>query len=160
LQLNTTAAKGSFSTLWYQVPTSSVLYVGTSGTAANYQNGDGYVAYCWTPIAGYSAFGSYTGNGSTDGPFVFTGFRPKFVLYKNSSTTTDWVVFDTSRNTYNVTNSYLLPDTSGAEGTLNALDIVSNGFKIRDSSTGTNGSGNTFIYMAFAENPLKNALAR
>jgi hypothetical protein len=158
--LNSTAAfSTSTPTVWNGTqPTSSVFSVGTdSGTNGS---GNAEVAYCWTPIAGYSAFGSYTGNGSTDGPFVYTGFKPKFVLYKNSSTTTDWVVFDTSRNTYNVTNSYLLPDTSGAEGTLNALDIVSNGFKIRDSSTGTNGSGNTFIYMAFAENPFKNSLAR
>jgi hypothetical protein len=119
------------------------------------------VAYCWTPIAGYSAFGSYTGNGSTDGPFIYTGFRPKFVLLKVSSTTGDWVIYDTSRNTYNVTDLYLFPNSSAAEGGSGTprLDILSNGFKLRQSGQ-DNTSGATYIYACFAENPFKYANAR
>jgi hypothetical protein len=163
LQLNTTAAKGSFSTLWYQVPTSSVFYVGTSGTAANYQNGDGYVAYCWTPIAGYSAFGSYTGNGSSDGTFVYTGFRSRFMMTKRTDTTGNWVIHDTARNTYNVADLALYPNLSAAEdsgASGRPFDILSNGFKARATEIDINASGGTYIYACFSENPFKNALAR
>jgi hypothetical protein len=122
----------------------------------------GYVAYCWTPIAGYSAFGSYTGNGSTDGPFVYTGFRPKFVLIKRTDSATDWVIDDTARNPYNLTNLGLFPNGSYAEsaGTFSVLDILSNGLKFRGSGTEFNASGGTYIYACFSENPFKNALAR
>jgi hypothetical protein len=124
------------------------------------------VAYCWTPIAGYSAFGSYTGNGSTDGPFVYLGFRPKFVMIKQSSSSGNaWVMYDTSRNTYNVISSTLRANDSAAEDTVSGaggydLDILSNGFKVRVTWGGANTSGSTYIYMAFAENPFKYANAR
>ena len=118
------------------------------------------VAYCWTPIAGYSAFGSYTGNGSTDGPFVYTGFKPKFILFKPSNQVQPWNIFDSARDTYNVEGQYLQPNSPNAEGTSATVDFISNGFKIRQSSSYINGSGDTIIYIAFAENPFKNALAR
>jgi hypothetical protein len=121
-----------------------------------------YVAYCWAPVAGYSAFGSYTGNGSADGPFVYTGFRPRFVLYKKySAAGNDWRIWDSSRNTSNATTLGLYPDTAVAEDTsAGPIDILSNGFKLRTAGAGDNGSGDGFIYAAFAENPLKYSNAR
>jgi hypothetical protein len=92
---------------------------------------------------------------------VYTGFRPKFILIKNSTNgAADWVVWDSSRNTYNLTNAELNPNTSGAEVTYNTADFLSNGFKLRATYGNTNGSGSTLIYAAYAENPFKNSLAR
>ena len=118
--------------------------------------------YAWTPIAGFSAFGSYTGNGSTDGPFIYTGFRPEFVMIKNITSAYGWVIFDTARNTYNVMGARLYPNTSSADSNLDSFDIVSNGFKIRFGSgfQEINNTSDNYIYMAFAEHPFKNALAR
>lgn len=161
LLLESTAAKGTASTVWNgTTPTSSVFSVG-SGSVPN-TSGWTYVAYCFSEIAGYSKFGSYTGNGSVDGTFVYTGFRPRFILLKNSSSATDWVTFDTSRDTYNLATKYLVPNTSGAEATGASvqLDILSNGFKIRGTWVGMNASGNTIIYAAFAESPFNYSLAR
>jgi hypothetical protein len=159
--LNLTSATDTTSAYWNNTtPTSSVFTVNN----ANNTNASGatYVAYCWTPIAGYSAFGSYTGNGSSDGPFVYTGFRPKFVMVKNTSTgATDWITLDSSRDTYNVTTNFLRPNLSNAEGSGSGMLFLSNGFKwSNDTGTSVNQSGANFIYMAFAENPFKNALAR
>jgi hypothetical protein len=131
--------------------------------SASQVNGSGvnFVAYVFAPVAGYSAFGSYTGNGSSDGPFIYTGFRPRWLMIKNSSTTVDWVIEDTSRDPYNVAGAELFPNLFNAESSGNAdLDILSNGFKPRRNSTFANGSGNTIIYMAFAESPFKYANAR
>jgi hypothetical protein len=159
--LNTTAASAPASTVWNNTaPSSTVVTLGSGFTFADY--GD-CVAYCFAAIPGYSAFGSYTGNGSTDGPFVYCGFRPRFVLIKrtDSSTNGDWRAFDTSRATYNVVQPVLFPNLSSAEdATVAWLDILSNGFKIRESGVGANGSGSPYIYAAFAENPFQNALAR
>jgi hypothetical protein len=131
----------------------------TIGTSFN--NLGTYVAYCWTPIAGYSAFGSYTGNGSADGPFVYLGFRPKFVLIKNT-TNYSWIIWDSARGAYNLNNADLFPDLNIAEfiSTTDVIDMLSNGFKARATGLGLNGSGNSIIYAAWAENPFKNALAR
>jgi len=140
------------------------LVTGSSGNANTNANGTNFVAYCWAAIPGFSAFGSYTGNGSSDGPFVYTGFRPKYVLIKNITTTGQiWFAYDTSRSPYNLDTAYLAPNSSNAEAGSsvdNPLDILSNGFKIRYTNTGTNTNGDTYIYAAFAENPFKNALAR
>jgi hypothetical protein len=135
---------------------------GSSGVNNSNQNGVTYVAYCFAQVAGYSAFGSYTGNGSADGPFVFTGFRPRWVMIKRTDGTADWIILDTSRDTYNMEINYLIPNTSGAEasGSSIQLDGVSNGIKIRGTWAGMNASGGTYIYAAFAENPFKNSLAR
>ena len=160
LVLNTTAASSSSSFLFNDTaPTSSVMTVGTS--AGTNQSGETYVAYCWSEVAGFSKFGSYTGNGSSDGTFVYLGFRPKFVMIKRTSSTGGWVMLDTSRDPYNDVDNYLYADSSAADaGSSNVLDINSNGFKIRNSWTDINGSGSSYIYMAFAENSFKNALAR
>ena len=117
------------------------------------------VAYCWAPVAGYSAFGSYTGNGSADGPFIYTGFRPRWLMIKRTDATLSWGIFDTSRNPSNVVNLQLYANLSAADNTFTTMDIVSNGFKSR-SATEYNTSGGTYIYAAFAENPLKYANAR
>lgn len=165
--LNTTAAVNNQPNLWNSTtPTSSVFSIGTD-QETNY-NTVNYVAYCFAAIPGYSAFGSYTGNGSTDGPFIYCGFRPRFVLIKNASSAYSWMLYDTSRNPYNVTDLYLNPNSSSAEGSgityPAAIDILSNGFKTRnyDATYGPNinASGSTYIYAAFAENPFTNALAR
>jgi len=161
--LNTTAAVDTGSpTIWSSGginPTSTTFTVGTnSGT-----NGSGatFVAYCWTPIAGYSAFGSYTGNGSADGPFIYTGFRPRYVMIKGTNAVVNWWIFDSARNTYNVANEGLLANSSSAtNSSINPMDLLSNGFKMRDANAEVNGSGTTYIYAAFAENPLKYANAR
>ena len=166
LVLNTTAATVDLNTVWNDTaPTSSVFSIGTS-TGVNANTGT-YVAYCWAEIAGFSRFGSYTGNGSTNGPFVYLGFRPKFVMIKRTDSAANWYVFDTSRSLSNVANLKLYPNTNTAENGLagettstNNIDILSNGFKCRTLDGNTNASGGTYIYMAFAENPFKNALAR
>ena len=120
------------------------------------------VAYCFAQVAGYSAFGSYTGNGVTDGPFIFTGFRPRFVLLKSSSAATDWYIYDTARDTYNVATLELNPNLSAVEqnGTYGSMDINSNGFKLRFATGEVNASGATYIYYAVAENSFKYARAR
>jgi hypothetical protein len=125
------------------------------GSLANESSGN-YVAYCFAPVAGYSSFGSYTGNGSADGPFVYTnGFRPRWILIKvYSGDTGNWWMYDSARNTYNLADSGLYANSSIAEFTSNGIDILSNGFKIRTSNVNTNGSGYNFIYAAFAESPF------
>jgi hypothetical protein len=163
LRLNTTAAQGTLD--GYGVIAdlnSSTTFTLTSGGSGNTNvnnSGSTYVAYCWSEIAGFSRFGSYTGNGSSDGPFVFTNFRPKYILAKSTGTAS-WFVLDTARLGYNSANNYLLPNASSAEATYNGVDILSNGFKVRNTDSGYNDSGVTYIYMAFAENPFKNSLAR
>jgi hypothetical protein len=156
--LNSTAAVASSSTIWNNTaPTSTVFSMGTAWTAT--QN---MVAYCFAPIAGYSAFGSYTGNGSADGPFIYTGFKPRYLLIKRTDAANNWVIQDTSRSPYNVSQNNLYADTSGAEASYAAelTDILSNGFKQRGTGVSMNASGGTYIYAAFAENPFKYANAR
>jgi hypothetical protein len=160
LMLNSTNAKTTGLAWWNSTsPTSTVFSVGsdpdTNGTVA-------IVAYCFAPIAGYSAFGSYTGNGSTDGPFIFIGFRPRWLMIKRTDATQNWAIVDTSRDTFNVSNKRLFANLSDAEdtGIPNFVDLLSNGFKFRDSNVSCNASGGTYIYMAFAETPLKFSNAR
>jgi hypothetical protein len=159
LALNsTTAASGADGGWWNNTaPTSTVATIGTYGNeSAN------YVGYFFSPVVGYSSFGSYTGNGSADGPFVFCGFRPKWVLFKCSSTTSAWNLTDTTRQTYNVQQTWLQPNTSDAEytGGSSEMDILSNGFKLRNSNSPFNTSSATYIYAAFAESPFQYARAR
>jgi len=161
--LNATNAASTDSGFWNNTnPSSTVFTVGTYNTF----NTQTYVAYCFAPVAGYSAFGSYTGNGSADGPFVYLGFRPRWLMIKCSSTdgggTSQWMMVDSARNTGNVENNILKADLADAEGvgSLDMCDFLSNGLKIRNTSGRTNTSGATYIYMAFAESPFKNSLAR
>jgi len=159
LFLNLTTASTTNTYFNNTAPTSSVFSIGTaSGLNAN---GVTQVAYCWTPIAGFSAFGSYEGVSSTDGPFIYLGFRPRWIMIKRTNSTGDWTIWDTAMNTYNVVGTGLYADLSSAESSGNAaFDYLSNGFKVRNTFANINVSGGTYIYMAFAENPLKNALAR
>jgi hypothetical protein len=156
LQLNTTDAVQTATPFWG----SSGMTSSTLGFSDNLIiNSSTYVAYCFAQIAGYSAFGSYTGNGSSDGPFIYTGFSPSFVMVKRTDTTGNWFIVDDKRLGYNGGTKNLYPNLSNAEATLE-LDLISNGFKWRLNGADVNASGGTFIYMAFAENPFKNALAR
>ena len=133
-------------------PTSSVFTVGT----ANSDDTKGLVAYCFTSVESYSKIDSYKGNGSTDGPFVYTGFRPAFILLKNiTDGSTNWTIHDTKRIGSNPNNQLLFPDTNDFENTTNYLDILSNGFKLRINSSFANASSKTYIYAAFAENPFQ-----
>lgn len=154
LQLSTTVAQFSEPATFASVNSSSFQTTQTSGQIN--------VAYLFSEVAGFSKFGSYTGNGSADGPFVYCGFRPRWVMVKSSSNITNWYVFDTARNEYNLANKSLFPNLSNAENTggNEELDIVSNGFKMRNASSSFNISGYTYIFAAFAESPQKYSLAR
>ena len=134
--------------------TSTVFNVGTNTTTNN--NTKNFIAYCFASIKGFSKIGIYTGNGSTDGTFVYTGFKPAWVLMKVSSTTDGWLLMDNKRDTYNQVINQLEPNTSNAasDNTARAMDFLSNGFKFRSTNTQNNQSGATYIYMAFAENPF------
>jgi hypothetical protein len=158
LYLNATDGQQSDSQFTSKSATTVTLRDGGSVNTS----GNNYVMYAWAQIAGYSAFGSYTGNGSADGPFIYTGFRPKFVMFKGSSIASNWCMLDSSRNTYNLTDATLQANSSAAELTnLSDVDFLSNGIKIRDVVTNdTNVSGQTYIYAAFAENPFKYSNAR
>lgn len=160
MQLQSTAAFSSSANYWGTTgPTSTTIQLNGGGGVNN--NGSTYVVYCFSEIAGYSKISNYTGNGSADGAFIYTGFRPRYVLIKSSGNASQWIVHDTSRDTYNTTNKTLYPNLSNAEATDNAFDILSNGFKIRTAGGfSVNDSGINYIYMAFAENPFKLALAR
>jgi hypothetical protein len=150
LPLNDTAATQTNSGFWNNTaPTSTVFSQGS------WNSGYTKVAYCWAAVPGYSAFGSYTGNGSTDGPFVYTGFRPRWLLLKNTGGVASWYCLDSSRNTYNVEDAVLVPNTTGAEVAITSVDFLSNGFKLRTTTTDINGSGTTYIYACFAEAPFK-----
>ena len=160
--LNLTNAKASYSLFMNStLPTSTVFSLGTWGNVNTASQT--MVAYCFAPVAGYSAFGSYTGNGSADGPFVYLGFRPRFVMIKSSSNAQNWHLIDTTRDTYNLAGQGLDANTSAAEFTPASsgypIDILSNGFKHRYASE-PNISGATYIYYAVAENPFKFANAR
>jgi len=161
--LNTTDAAGAYSVWSSTLPSSTVITLPSS----SYVNGTSktYVAYCFAEVAGYSKFGSYTGNGSADGPFVYCGFRPAFVMAKNAANSYSggaaWYMFDNKRPSYNWQGGELFANSSNAEDTaFQRLDILSNGFKLRTTGGAINGSGEQIIYMAFAQNPFKTSLAR
>jgi hypothetical protein len=162
LYLNLTNALETYTVaLIGNIQTSTTFQVGNDGNRN--ESGGTFVAYCWAEIAGFSKFGSYVGNGSADGPFVYTGFRPKYVMIKNSSGASGgfWFIFDTSRSTSNVATHRVWANSSDAESSDGAwVDILSNGFKLRNTNSQVNESSQTLIYMAFAENPFKNANAR
>ena len=153
LELNNTNAAADNDRFNDTAPTSSVFSVNAGSSTVN-QNSNTYIAYCFASKQGYSKFGKYVGNGNADGSFVYTGFKPAFVMFKNSNAAFDWTIVDNKREGYNLINKRLTANTPDAEATYNVLDFVSNGFKLRDAYGIWNGSGNTLIYMAFAENPF------
>ena len=153
LYLNTTAGKANDTNVWGN---SSVTINSTVFSLGDYEgtnlSGGNLIAYCFAQKQGYSKFGSYVGNGNADGTFVYTGFKPAFIIVKRSSDTQSWVLWDSKRPGYNQTNPSLTPNENGAEET-RSVDFLSNGFKQRQNNTATNAAS-TYIYMAFAENPL------
>ena len=152
LYLNLTASKGDSG---WTAPSSTVF------PPSNASNGTTMVAYCFAEVEGFSKFGKFTGNGSADGTFVYTGFRPAFVLTKSATEARNWVIIDTTRDPNNLADQNLEPNTTNAEFTnADDMDILSNGFKMRTANPGANGNGQTIIYMAFAETPMKFANAR
>jgi hypothetical protein len=153
LVLDTTSASTTDANAWNNTsPTSSVFSVGASGTTN--ASGATHIAYCFAEKKGFSKFGSFTGNGNADGPFIYTGFKPAMVIIKRTNTTSNWVIFDNKRGTYNSNSPELQPNTSAAEASVtDRFDFLSNGIKFVSSSF-PNGSGDSIIYMAFAENPL------
>jgi hypothetical protein len=158
--LNSDAVANTVNDYWGTTSPSSTVFGVIGG---GYDNNSGpAVAYCFAPIAGYSAFDSYIGNGSTDGPFVYTGFRPAFLILKSSAGVVQtWISVDSTRFPYNVVSGELYPSTAGAESSgQTRLDFVSNGFKLRTTDTAFNGGSYTYIFMAFASNPFKYSLAR
>ena len=161
LKLNETNATEDLNTVYNDTaPTSTVFTLGSNGDVNT--NTRTQVAFVWAEVEGYSKFGTYTGNGNADGTFVYTGFRPTFVLFKRTDASgNSWGMKDTVRDSTNPNNGYLFAESSGAEGTATTLDIdfLSNGYKFRGTSSDGNASGGTYIYMAFAENPFKYANA-
>jgi hypothetical protein len=162
LMLNSTAASGGLSGAWGTSAFTSSTF--SAGWNDYYSNRDNMIAYCFAPVAGYSAMGSYVGNGSADGPFVYTGFRPGWLMVKNASTSGEtWTIYDAARDPHNLATNRLQPNASDAETSGTAArdkDFLSNGFKVRGTSGEQNTNGDTYIYLAFASNPFKTARAR
>jgi hypothetical protein len=154
LNLENTDAQQTLAAMWNStVPSSTVVSIGTNASVN--ASSSTYVMYAFAEIPGYSSFGGYTGNGSTNGTFVYTGFKPAFVILKRTNATGGWFTYDSKRDPENALTKVLQPDSSAAEvDSIDRLDFLSNGFKLRTSSANNNASGGTFIYMAFAENPF------
>jgi len=155
LRINTSNPQEDSAIFWNDTePTNSVFSVGVSDESN--KSGGNQIAYCFAEIEGYSRIGSYTGNGATNGSFVYTGFRPAWIMRKCATAGEQWIIQDTTRTAYNVNTTYLYPSTDGAEASSSnmAMDILSNGFKMRNGDGATNGDARTYIYMAFASNPF------
>jgi len=156
LILNDATAKDDDNTAWSdEAPTSSVFTLGTSANTNN--NTEAFIAYVWSEKQGFSKFGGYTGNGNADGPFIYTGFRPAFVIVKQTDSAGTWNIYDNKREGYNVKNDLLIANLNNVEADATFIDFFSNGFKIRDTDDDRNASGGTYIYMAFAEAPFVNS---
>lgn len=155
LALDSTAGNTEINNIWGDSPTSSTLFRVSNNARLNTNNGT-YVAYLFADKQGFSKFGQYIGNGNADGPFVYTGFKPAFIMGKRSSTTGDWFIVDNKRDIDNPADKRLFANTTAVESTStnNEVDLLSNGFKLRRNLIQSNGSGSTYIYMAFAENPF------
>ncbi len=152
LKLNDTAAQSSSSRIYQNGYTTSTFGIGANNSVN--KSGNNYIAYCFASKQGYSKFSSYVGNGNANGPFIYTGFKPAFVIMKNYSVGASWHMVDNKRLDYNPTTKVLYANLSNAEGTEDRVDLLSNGFKLRTTNTEVNGNGYNIIYMAFAENPF------
>ena len=151
--LDTTGAEQSSTSIWQNTtPTSSVITLGGDGGVN--ASGGTYVCYAFAEKKGFSKFGSYSANNNADGPMIYTGFSPAFVIIKSSNDTRDWCILDNKRPGYNVVNKDLRANETDVESTQDRVDFLSNGFKLRNASGAYNSTGNTYIYMAFAEAPL------
>jgi len=153
LKLQDTDAQASSSRIYQAGFTTSTFGIGANNSVN--KSGDDFVAYCFASKQGYSKFGKYVGNGDANGSFVYTGFKPAFVIIKRTDTTNNWLIYDHKRSGYNPKQDKLYPDDASAEdASTTSVDLLSNGFKLRASSASQNASGGTYIYMAFAENPF------
>ena len=156
MRFNTTDAVGTASNRWNNTePTTSLFTVGTDGEVN--QSGLNHIAYCFAEKTGYSKFGSYTGNGNDgNGVFIYTGFKPAFVIIKKSSNSGEWLILDNKRSTFNINQSKIFANDNAAENTdtSNGMDFLSNGIKLRRNNGESNEGGQSYIYMAFAEAPL------
>ena len=152
IKLNATDAAATDSSAWSNTTPSSTTF--TLGNGDSNHTGT-MLAYCFRSIQGYSKFGSYTGNGSTDGPFIYTGFKPAWLMVKGTSSgSREWFMFDSIRDTFNPFNSYVKAEANDAEADSTFGDFLSNGFKVRSDGASYNANGEQFIYMAFAEHPF------
>ena len=160
LVLNTSAALATAAGIWGSALPTSTVWGSTVGVGVGASSS--FVAYCFAEVPGYSKITSYTANGSADGPFVYCGFRPRFILVKDATSASgNWDILDTSRSPYNLATARLMANQSAAEDTGLSVDVLSNGFKVRVASSDWGvTNGNTVVFAAFAENPFKNALAR
>ena len=158
IKLNSQGAKNTNTSIFASLPTASVVNIGTGGDINT--NGASHIMYCFARKQGYSAFGTYRGNASEDGPFIYTGFKPAFIMIKITSGTNNWEIHDNKRvNTFNVVNAILQPDVADAEsgeanGNNRKIDIYSNGFKLKQTGTQNNTNGGSYLYWAIAEEPL------
>lgn len=151
ISLNNTEAKGSSTGVFGTLPTSTLFYTGTS----SYHINSNLVAYCFASKTGFSKIGgTYRGNGNVDGPFVYTGFRPAFLMIKCYSAVENWYMFDNKRAGYNFANYSFKANSTDAEATSTYLELLSNGFKIRNAAGDINANAEDFLYMAFAEQPI------
>ena len=164
--MQTTGQAGTYSNKIKSMESTTFTVNTADASAGRYnRSGNNYIAYCFTEVEGYSKHGIYYGNSNDNGTFVFTGFRPAWLMVKRSNgSNTNWTILDNKRNTFNVTNTRLFANSSSADsvssGGVGSVDFVSNGFKVRDSHQDGNSSSGTYIYLAFAESPFKNARAR
>ena len=153
LALNDADAEATYSGYWNDTsPTTTVFSVGSDGDVSG-GNGEEVISYCFAPIKGYSKIGNYKGNGNADGPFVYTGFKPAFIIKKGTGSG-DWHISDDKQNSFNAFDNALRPNVTNGTETGNTLDFLSNGFKIRNTGGSWNSNGSTYIYMAFAQNPF------
>ena len=156
LKLDANTATTDLDSAWLDTePTSAIFYAGDfSGTN---RASDDFISYFWNEVQGYSKFGSYVGNGSTDGVFCFCGFRPAWVMWKKTSSTANWSIRDNKRDPFNAGDTNLFANLTDAESSSNDIDFLSNGFKLRNAGSNWNTSGATYVYMAFAEAPFVNS---
>ena len=157
LKLSDSATTTDEATIWADTEPTSAVFTAGDHSGSN-RSGDDFISYHWNEVQGYSKFGSYVGSGASDGPVIVTGMRPAFILIKNTTTSSrDWMMYDSKRQGYNGANNYLVANTNGSDQTGIEIDILSNGFKLRSSATGLNASGVTHVFMAFAEQPFVNS---
>lgn len=159
LFLNAVDTPGGGTGIWGNTnPASSVFTIANDGEIN--KSGDDYIAYCFAPITGFSSFGSYEGNGGSNGPFVYTGFEPELVMYRNIDAAAGWQVYDSTRSLYNVADERLQWNNLAQEDTTAAVDILSNGFKLRSTHLRSNAAGYTYVYAAWAKTPLNFSRSR
>ena len=160
LRLEGAGAAQTASTVFGADPTASVFSIGDDREVSD--NTKAFIAYCFAPVDQYSSFGSFQGNNSADGPFVYTEMKPRWILFKNASIASNWLIYDTARDTYNVADKSIQADEAQSETNVTSddIDILSNGFKIRTTRSDINGDGNTIVYACFAEHPMKHSRAR